>query len=187
MRQKVILLIFILLVLLAGFFPACVAEESPALSSAPGISGVFGTAPLLFEGSETASDLQYVSPPGSESGPISIPLIFIENDGQSADDVLFEVISEGGTISFTENGSIIQSVRYSEDEAATASTIGFTYTGSSAVTPVEGIEPLPTTFNFMRGNNPSDWVYGASTFGSLQGTQICIPASICFIREPMTD
>ena len=108
MRQKEILLLFILLVLLAGFFPASVAEEIPALSSASGISGVFGTAPLLFESSDTASDMQCVWPPEPESGLISIPLIFIENKGQSADDVLFEVISDGGTISFTGDGSNIQ-------------------------------------------------------------------------------
>ena len=59
-------------------------------------------------------------------------------------------------------------LRYDDDNEVIASTVGFTYTGSSAVTSVQGIEPLPTTFNFMRGTNPSDWVIGASTFGTLR-------------------
>ena len=167
MRQKEILLLFILLVLFAGFFPACAAVETPDPYTVPGISGVFGTAPLLFEDLTAAANVQCVSPLEPGSGLESIPLMFIENKGQSSDEVLFEVIADGATISFTGDGSVIRLVRY-DDEVPSAATVGFTYKGSSALTPAEGIEPLPTTYNFVSGNNPSAWVTGASTFGSLR-------------------
>ena len=100
MNKKHVLLLILLLVPVSGFLGFAVAADlpDPALASGTGNIGL----PLAAEAaaSPESSGEQAVPPTG-------IPLFFIENKGQTSDDILFEVITSGGVLFYTQEGSSI--------------------------------------------------------------------------------
>ncbi|MDD1705606.1 MAG: SBBP repeat-containing protein, partial [Methanoregulaceae archaeon] len=134
-------------------------------NTAPDISEVLGKVPLPFDDPGTAGTVPVATPEDQESLTSSKPLFFIENQGQSSGEVLFEVISDGGIVFFTGDGAIIRVIRSVNDELI-SSRIGFTYEGASGASAVKGLEPLPCSINFMRGD-PSRWITGVRTYRAI--------------------
>ncbi|MDD1718699.1 MAG: SBBP repeat-containing protein, partial [Methanoregulaceae archaeon] len=91
---------------------------------------------------------------GAVIWPTPLPLMFIENVGQTAADVRFHVVSEGGAIFFT-NGGTVFSVQNSSGGQPAILSIGFP--GASQGKVIEGVDEAPGHANFFRGTNSGTW------------------------------
>ncbi|MDD1707776.1 MAG: SBBP repeat-containing protein, partial [Methanoregulaceae archaeon] len=166
MKTKAILLLLLLLVLFTGLADAGAGREGMMIPSvSPDISELFRTLPVLS--GDFIADTTVTAQAGDQEWIPAMPLFFITNDGQSSDDVLFEVISDGGPISYTREGSVFRMIGYAGDEPI-VSTVGSRYIGGTDNPVVEGIDPLSCQANFIQGADQSGWVTGVNTFRAVR-------------------
>jgi hypothetical protein len=156
MKTKAILLLLLLLVLFSVLADAGTAGEGMAVSPlSPDISPLLRTLPILpenFIAGTTATASAQANDPGWIP---STSLFFIMNNGQNSDDVLFEVISDGGPIFYTSEGSVFRLIGYNGDDMV-ISTVESRFIGETCNSIVEGIDPLSCKVNFIMGANSSD-------------------------------
>ncbi|MGA1793849.1 MAG: fibronectin type III domain-containing protein [Thermoplasmatota archaeon] len=84
---------------------------------------------------------------------------FIENKGQWSDDIRFLAQTSFGFSAVADDG-----LRYGlVGEDGGMKVVGYTFT--DALDPgIKGLSALPTSYNFIRGNDPSRWVSGAKAY-----------------------
>ena len=87
-----------------------------------------------------------------------LPVTFIENQGQAADQVMFVVRGTEGSAFFTSN-SVVFRLTQSEEETLR---ISFVSAGPDAT--VEGWSELPGKVNYLIGSDPSKWKKNVPTY-----------------------
>jgi PKD repeat protein len=90
----------------------------------------------------------------------TIPVCFIQNNGQIDEQVLYFADAAGYTLYLTADGEVISTTD-------PVSVVGITYPGSNAVIAVSGENKLPGKANFLIGNE-EDWVTNVPTYGSVR-------------------
>ncbi|HNQ29415.1 MAG TPA: SBBP repeat-containing protein, partial [Methanolinea sp.] len=116
-----------------------------------------GIAPSVFDGGER----------GLQERVTTMPLLFIENAGQSDDEVEFVVISDGGSIFFTREGVTVKLVTLMEDTPA-ATLVGYRFVGAEPSPRITGLDPLEGKVNFLVGNEPDGWRTGVPTWRAIR-------------------
>ena len=86
----------------------------------------------------------------------ALPLSFIENAGQIDPAARFQVKAAGYTIFFTPD-EVVLAVTGGGGEGTdpSSSVVGLRFTGANSSPSAEGIERLPGSANFFRGNDPA--------------------------------
>jgi len=93
-----------------------------------------------------------------------LPLVFIQNEGQVSDDVLFHANAPARSISFTRE-AVVCIVRSGE---GSPSAVEIRLEGQSPDVVVTGEDRLGGTASFFIGNDPATWVRGVPTFGKVR-------------------
>ncbi|NTW92093.1 MAG: hypothetical protein HGA40_01435, partial [Methanoregulaceae archaeon] len=91
----------------------------------------------------------------------TVPICFIENDGQTDDQVLYFADAAGYTLYLTAEGEVIST-------ADPVSVVQITYPGSNAAIAVSGENELPGKANFLIGNDEDQWVTNVPLYGSVR-------------------
>jgi PKD repeat protein len=163
------LLVIVLLMLSAGLLCSA-AAESPSDTAVP--SGTAGVSPapaippgMADPGGVPPADLA----PGQTIWIPAMPLFFIQNEGQSRNDTLFEMISDGGPIRYTKDGSELRLIRYDGDGVSYAS-VGFRFVNAGSSPDVVGTDQLMTRANFIQGTDPSGWTTAVRTYRAIRYT-----------------
>ncbi len=102
---------------------------------------------------------------------LTLPLSFIENQGQAPDDVKFHVAAAGHTISFTPDGLVLRTTQEKEDNPVTAE-VRMDFAGTASDPVISGLDQLPGTANFFIGNDASKWQEKVPTFASVRYNQL---------------
>ncbi|MCU0631571.1 MAG: SBBP repeat-containing protein, partial [Methanolinea sp.] len=95
------------------------------------------------------------------------PLRFIENAGQSEDEVEYVVISDDGSIFFTVSGMTVRLVTMVEN-TPTTTLVGYRFVGAEPAPLITGLDPLEGKVNFLVGNDPGKWLTGIPTYKRIQ-------------------
>lgn len=90
-----------------------------------------------------------------------IPVQFIRNAGQAGDEVRFEIVSETGSIFFTDYKTVF--ALSSPDNPGDSEVFSQQFAGATT-TVVEGIKPLPGKVNFFIGSNQNNWYTNVDTY-----------------------
>jgi hypothetical protein len=105
----------------------------------------------------------------------SLPLSFIENQGQTDAIVKFMVKASSKTIFFTDSEVVIANQM---DNNTTV--LRMEFVGSNA-TNVVGINPLPGVANFFIGNNSSAWIDNATMYEGIRYTDLYPGVDLVFM------
>lgn len=97
-----------------------------------------------------------------EASMQNLPLSFIENHGQSSENVKFMVKTTGQTVFFTPSGVI-----FSLSSGNNSSTVHMIFNDSSPER-IVGEQLLPGKANFLVGNDSSKWIVEIPTFRSIR-------------------
>jgi len=97
---------------------------------------------------------------------LKLPLSFIENRGQSPEDVRFMVRIEGPTVFFTPSEVI-----FSLSQGNNSSAVHMAFEDSNPGQ-IIGEEQLPGQANFFIGNDSTQWISDIPTFGSIRYKEI---------------
>jgi hypothetical protein len=93
----------------------------------------------------------------------SMPLQFIRNEGQSDDSVRFQILSNGGSIFFTDNGVSFRILNFDAENLETAY-VRYRFAGATGPSRISGDNQLNYRVNFLHGNNPSEWNTGVAAY-----------------------
>ncbi len=93
-----------------------------------------------------------------------LPLSFEENRGQTRKDVKFISRTRGYTLYLT---SAETRFEFAGSESNSSHALVMKMIGASANSAIEGGEPLTGKSNYFIGNDPRQWITGASTFSSV--------------------
>ena len=113
-------------------------------------------------------------------------LIVVENVGQFASDARYQMQTDGGTLWLTDDAlwlTVLEPVApLTADEPLEQSraplaeprlpkrgvAIRLSFEGANPATTIEGIDPLATRINYMKGNDPAGWRSGVPVWGSVR-------------------
>lgn len=90
----------------------------------------------------------------------TIPIFFVQNDGQMDDQTLYFADAHGFGLYLVKDGEIFQPVD--------APAVRITYLRANAAVSVEGEEELEGRANFLLGNNESQWITNVPTFSAVR-------------------
>ncbi|MDD1713848.1 MAG: SBBP repeat-containing protein, partial [Methanoregulaceae archaeon] len=143
----------------SGFLGFAVAADLPDPALASGTGDI--SLPLVAEAAAS------VESSGEQAVPSTgIPLFFIGNKGQTSDDILFEVITGGGILFYTKDGSSISLIGEGRDYPSPV--LEYSFEGTSGGLVVEGFDKLPCRVNFLKSPDPASWVTGAETYRGIR-------------------
>ncbi|NTW92630.1 MAG: hypothetical protein HGA40_04210, partial [Methanoregulaceae archaeon] len=91
----------------------------------------------------------------------AIPVCFMQNNGQTDEQVLYFADAAGYTVYLTKNGGVIST-------ANPLSAVQITYQGSDPQASPKGEDILPGKANFLIGNDESMWIRGVPLFASVR-------------------
>jgi len=91
----------------------------------------------------------------------TVPICFIQNDGQTDDQVLYFADAAGYTLYLTAGGEVIST-------ADPVSVVEITYPGINAAMMVSGENELPGKANFFIGNDEDQWVTNVPMYSSVR-------------------
>ncbi len=103
----------------------------------------------------------------------TVPICFIQNDGQTDDQVLYFADAAGYTLYLTADGEVIST-------ADPVSVVEITYLGSNAAMMVSGENELPGKANFLIGNDEDQWVTNVPMYGSVRYTGLYDGVSVVY-------
>jgi len=109
-----------------------------------------------------------VSPAAAESSlsvdVYGLPLVFVQNEGQVGDDVLYHANAPAHGIYFTKDSVVCTMGTKGDSPAA----VEITLVGHAPDVVVTGGGKLEGTANFFIGNEPGSWVRRVPTYGSVR-------------------
>ena len=130
--------------------------SSPLNLPVQSITGTGDESEILVSGEDNVK-----APSSSWIKPM--PVQFIRNAGQAGEGVQFEIVSESGSIFFTDQKTVFV---LSQPDVPGGGTIVFShqFVGASSAPVVEGIKPLFGKVNFFIGNNRNNWITNVDTY-----------------------
>lgn len=102
---------------------------------------------------------------------LSLPLSFIENQGQSPDVVKYQVNAAGHSIAF-EPDRIVLAASQDVNNTTKSAEVTMTFPGSSASPAIAGLDRLPGNASFFLGNDSSRWQSDVPTYRSVEYQQL---------------
>jgi PKD repeat protein len=93
--------------------------------------------------------------------PAAVPVCFIQNDGQTDEQVFFLADAAGYAVYLTKDGGVIST-------ADPATAVRITYQGGDPLTSPQGEDILPGKANFLIGSDESSWIRGVPMFSSVR-------------------
>ncbi|WP_440950380.1 PKD domain-containing protein [Methanosphaerula subterraneus] len=102
---------------------------------------------------------------------LSLPLSFIENQGQAPDAVKYQVNAAGHSIAF-EPDRIVLTASQDVNETTRSAEVTMTFPGSSASPAIAGLDRLPGSASFFLGNDSTKWRSDVPIFGSIEYQQL---------------
>jgi len=142
--------------ILSSLAEVAISNRSPDLSGS-----ILNERERISNSIEPNSSIQ-IDNQSMDSAVLKLPLIFIENQGQSPEDVMFMIRSMGPTVLFTPS-----EVVFSLSNGNNSSEIHMAFEKSRSGQ-IIGEEKLPGRANFFLGNNTSQWIYDVPTFGAIR-------------------
>jgi PKD repeat protein len=102
---------------------------------------------------------------------LSLPLSFIENQGQAPDAVKYQVNAAGHSIAF-EPDRIVLTASQDVNDTTRSAEVTMTFPGSSASPAIAGLERLPGNVSFFLGNDSTKWQSDVPTYRSIEYQQL---------------
>ena len=99
----------------------------------------------------------------AQANLMKLPLVFIPNQGQTDQSVLYQAKAEGHSIFFTKDNVVLATVK--DDSPVSFST---TVAGINPAVTVTGVDPQQGTANFYIGNDPKEWQTSIPTYGGVE-------------------
>jgi len=131
-------------------------------NSSPDLSGsILKERERISNSTELNSSIQ-IDNQSIDAAILKLPLSFIENQGQSPENVRFMVRSKGPTVLFTPS-----EVVFSLSSGNNSSLVHMTFENSSPGQ-IFGEEPLPGRANFLLGNDSSQWISDIPIYGAIR-------------------
>ncbi|HVP93878.1 MAG TPA: PKD domain-containing protein [Methanoregulaceae archaeon] len=97
----------------------------------------------------------------------TIPAGFIRNDGQAGDPVVFQIISDGGSVFFTGQKAVFARSN-SDNSQESLSPLSITFVGAGKSVIPEGSGPVSGTVNFITGPEQENWHTGIPSYGEIR-------------------
>ena len=142
------------------------SAEVPIINSSPDHSDSLSGGNFSISTSTELDSSPHSSNQSIDSAMLKLPLSFIENRGQSPEDVRFMVRIEGPTVFFTPS-----EVVFSLSQGNNSSAVHMAFENSNPGQ-IIGEEQLPGQANFFIGNDSTQWISDIPTFGSIRYKEI---------------
>ena len=142
------------------------SAEVPIINSSPDHSDSLSGGNFSISTSTELDSSPHSSNQSIDSAMLKLPLSFIENRGQSPEDVRFMVRIEGPTVFFTPS-----EVVFSLSQGNNSSAVHMAFENSNPGQ-IIGEEQLPGRANFFIGNDSTQWISDIPTFGSIRYKEI---------------
>ncbi len=142
------------------------SAEVPIINSSPDHSDSLSGGNFSISTSTELDSSPHSSNQSIDSAMLKLPLSFIENRGQSPEDVRFMVRIEGPTVFFTPSEVI-----FSLSQGNNSSAVHMAFENSNPGQ-IIGEEQLPGQANFFIGNDSTQWISDIPTFGSIRYKEI---------------
>ncbi|MEM8531148.1 MAG: Ig-like domain-containing protein, partial [Chloroflexota bacterium] len=96
----------------------------------------------------------------------NLPLSFIPNVGQTDEQVMYESRGLGGHIFFTADDIVLSLPDNAKNNPSVSShkTVRLVFENAQSNPQITGVQQLPGTVSYMRGNEPSDWQTNLPTY-----------------------
>ena len=142
------------------------SAEVPIINSSPDYSDLLSGGNCSISTSTELDSSPQKNNQSIDVAMLKLPLSFIENKGQSPEDVRFMVRIEGPTVFFTPS-----EVVFSLSRGNNSSAVHMAFENSSPGQ-IIGEEQLPGLANFFIGNDSTQWISDIPTYGAIRYKEI---------------
>ena len=125
---------------------------------------------IFILGAVACTALGDTPPKPATANPVSLPLSFEANRGQTDPAVKFLSRGNGYALFLTRDSAVFKLHSFQQSESPAV--VRMKLAGANRDARVSGADALPGSANYFMGSDPNKWVHGVSTFGRVNYQQI---------------